>query len=80
MYIRIAVFEYVEGTVLGDKYEWTTQYDDDGKPDVKSNAKLLTLEGVLKDFGWSREARAELLYELMEQPSDKERLMKKVIK
>ena len=38
----------------------------DGKPDVKSNAKLLTLEGVLKDFGWSREARAELLNTLME--------------
>ncbi|MBC8416925.1 hypothetical protein H8E06_01170 [bacterium] len=32
----VAVFEYVEGTVLGDKYEWTTQYDDEGKPDVRA--------------------------------------------
>ena len=59
--------------------EWAYRTND-GKPNVKSNAKLLKLESVLKDFGWSREARAELLYELMEQPSDKERLMKKVIK
>ena len=59
--------------------EWAYRTND-GKPNVKSNAKLLKLESVLKVFGWSREARAELLYELMEQPSDKERLMKKVIK
>lgn len=45
--------------------EWAYRTND-GKPDVKSNAKLLTLEGVLKDFGWSREARAELLSTLME--------------
>jgi len=45
--------------------EWAYRTND-GKPDVKSNAKLLTLEGVLKDFGWSREARAELLGTLME--------------
>ena len=45
--------------------EWAYRTND-GKPDVKSNAKLLTLEGVLKDFGWSREARAELLNTLME--------------
>ena len=32
--------------------EWAYRTND-GKPDVKSNAKLLTLEGVLKDFGWS---------------------------
>ena len=38
--------------------EWAYRTND-GKPDVKSNAKLLTLEGVLKDFGWTREARAE---------------------
>ena len=44
--------------------EWAYRTND-GKPDVKSNAKLLTLEGVLKDFGWSREARAELLNTLM---------------
>ena len=45
--------------------EWSYRTND-GKPDVKSNAKLLTLEGVLKDFGWSREARVELLGTLME--------------
>ena len=45
--------------------EWAYRTND-GKPDVKSNAKLLTLEGVLKDFGWTREARAELLRTLME--------------
>jgi len=45
--------------------EWAYRTND-GKPDVKNNAKLLTLEGVLKDFGWSREARAELLNTLME--------------
>jgi len=38
----------------------------DGKPDVKNNAKLIILESVLNDFGWSREARAELLNTLME--------------
>ena len=59
--------------------EWAYRTND-GKPDVKNNAKLLTLESVLKDFGWSEEARAELLYTLMEQPSDRERLMKQVIK
>jgi len=45
--------------------EWAYRTND-GKPDVKNNAKLLTLEGVLKDFGWTREARAELLGTLME--------------
>ena len=59
--------------------EWAYRTND-GKPDVKNNAKLLTLESVLKDFGWSEEARAELLFTLMEQPSDRERLMKQVIK
>tara|TARA_B100001564_G_scaffold43615_1_gene31234 strand:+ start:271 stop:1575 length:1305 start_codon:yes stop_codon:yes gene_type:complete len=44
--------------------EWAYRTSD-GQPDVKSNAKLLTLESVLKDFGWSREARAELLSALM---------------
>jgi len=39
----------------------------DGKPDVKNRAKLLTLESVLKDFGWSREARAELLSTLIKE-------------
>ena len=45
--------------------EWAYRTND-GKPDVKNSAKLLTLESVLKDFGWSREARAELLSTLME--------------
>ena len=44
--------------------EWAYRTND-GQPDVKSNAKLLTLESVLKDFGWSREVRAELLSALM---------------
>ena len=34
--LNVAVFEYIEGTVLGDKYEWTEQYDDEGKPDVRA--------------------------------------------
>ena len=33
--LHVAVFEYIEGDVLGDKYEWTEQYDDEGKPDVR---------------------------------------------
>jgi len=45
--------------------EWSYRTSD-GKPDVKNNAKLIILETVLKDFGWSREARAELLGTLME--------------
>jgi len=45
--------------------EWAYRTND-GQPDVKNSAKLLTLETVLKDFGWSREARAELLGTLME--------------
>ena len=44
--------------------EWAYRTND-GQPDVKNSAKLLTLETVLKDFGWSREARAELLNTLM---------------
>ena len=40
--------------------EWSYRTSD-GKPDVKNRAKLLILENVLEDFGWSREARAELL-------------------
>jgi len=45
--------------------EWSYRTSD-GKPDVKNNAKLIILESVLNDFGWSREARAELLSTLME--------------
>ena len=45
--------------------EWSYRTSD-GKPDVKNSAKLIILESVLNDFGWSREARAELLSTLME--------------
>ena len=45
--------------------EWSYRTSD-GKPDVKNSAKLIILESVLNDFGWSREARAELLGTLME--------------
>jgi len=44
--------------------EWSYRTSD-GKPDVKNRAKLLILENVLEDFGWSKEARAELLNTLM---------------
>ena len=44
--------------------EWSYRTSD-GKPDVNNKAKLLILENVLNDFGWSREARAELLGTLM---------------
>jgi len=50
--------------------EWSYRTSD-GKPDVKNRAKLLILENVLNDFGWSREARAELLNTLMEAPKQK---------
>ena len=50
--------------------EWSYRTSD-GKPDVKNRAKLLILENVLNDFGWSREARAELLGTLMEEIDDK---------
>ena len=36
--------------------EWSYRTSD-GKPDVNNRAKLLILENVLEDFGWSREAR-----------------------
>ena len=44
--------------------EWSYRTSD-GRPDVKNRAKLILLENVLDDFGWSREARAELLSTLM---------------
>ena len=44
--------------------EWSYRTSD-GRPDAKNSAKLLVLESVLNDFGWSREARAELLNTLM---------------
>ena len=46
--------------------EWAYRTND-GKPDAKNKAKLLTLESVLSDFGWSREARAELLNTLIKE-------------
>ena len=45
--------------------EWSYRTSD-GQPDANNSAKLLILESVLNDFGWSREARAELLSTLME--------------
>ena len=45
--------------------EWSYRTSD-GQPDVNNSAKLLILESVLNDFGWSEEARAELLSTLME--------------
>jgi len=45
--------------------EWAYRVSD-GKPDVKSKAKLLILESVLNDFGWPSNARFELLNTLME--------------
>tara|TARA_R110002126_G_scaffold5831_3_gene31146 strand:+ start:1314 stop:3380 length:2067 start_codon:yes stop_codon:yes gene_type:complete len=50
--------------------EWSYRTSD-GKPDVNNSAKLILLEKVLDDFGWSREARAELLSTLMEAPKQK---------
>ena len=44
--------------------EWSYRTRD-GKPDVNNNAKLILLEGVLTEFGWSREAKAELLNNLI---------------
>ena len=61
--------------------EWSYRTSD-GKPDVNNSAKLILLEKVLDDFGWSREARAELLGTLMEAPEkplskqDKEKIKK----
>ena len=49
--------------------EWSYRTSD-GRPDAKNSAKLLVLENVLKDFGWSKEARAELLSTLMEANAD----------
>ncbi len=45
--------------------EWAYRVSD-GRPDVKSKAKLLILESVLNDFGWPSNARFELLNTLME--------------
>ena len=46
--------------------EWSYRTHD-GIPDVNNNAKLILLEGVLTEFGWSREAKAELLNNLLKE-------------
>ena len=46
--------------------EWSYRTSD-GKPDVKNSAKLIVLESVLNDYGWSKEARAELLNNLIKE-------------
>ena len=53
--------------------EWAYQISD-GKPDVKNGAKLVVLERILKNYGWSMEARAELLNNLMEAREKKQTL------
>ena len=59
--------------------EWAYRTND-GKPNPKSMGHQILLDEVLKDFGWNLEQRSELMNNLMEQPSDREKLMKKVIK
>jgi hypothetical protein len=44
--------------------EWSYRTHD-GIPDVNNNAKLILLENILKEYGWIREARDELLNNLM---------------
>ena len=56
--------------------EWSYRTRD-GKPDVNNNAKLILLEGVLTEFGWSREAKAELLNSLLKE-DDIEKFKKKL--
>ena len=60
--------------------EWAYRTSD-GKPDVKNKAKLLKLETVLSDFGWSREARAELLNTLVtgKKTLDEVKLLKNIV-
>ena len=45
--------------------EWAFRTKD-GQPNPKSMAHQILLEGILKNYGWSMEARAELLNNLME--------------
>ena len=49
--------------------EWAYRTND-GQPNSKNSAHVIILERVLNDFGWSREARAELLSNLMEADAD----------
>ena len=49
--------------------EWAYRTND-GQPNSKNSAHVIILERVLNDFGWYREARAELLNNLMEADAD----------
>ena len=48
--------------------EWAYRTKD-GQPNPKSMSHQIILEGLLKDFGWSREERSELIGNLMEKKS-----------
>ena len=45
--------------------EWAYRTKD-GKPNPKSMAHQILLEGILREFGWGIEARSELIGNLME--------------
>jgi len=49
--------------------EWAYRTND-GQPNSKNSAHVIILERVLNDFGWSREARVELLNNLKEADAD----------
>ena len=49
--------------------EWAFRTKD-GLPNPKSMAHQILLEGILKNYGWSMEARAELLNNLVEANAD----------
>ena len=49
--------------------EWAYRTND-GQPNSKNSAHVIILEKVLNDFGWSREARVELLNNLKEADAD----------
>ena len=48
--------------------EWAYRIRD-GKPDPKSMSHQIILEGILREYGWSIEARSELIGNLMEKKS-----------
>ena len=50
--------------------EWAYRTND-GQPNSKNSAHVIILEKVLNDFGWSREAIAELLNNLMVDKKEK---------
>ena len=49
--------------------EWAYRTND-GQPNSENSAHVIILEKVLNDFGWSREARVELLNNLKEADAD----------